>query len=234
MITVRHANERGAANFGWLDSRHTFSFGDYYDPAQMGFGPLRVINEDRVSPGQGFGTHGHKDMEIISYVLEGGLEHRDSKGTGSVIRPGDVQVMSAGSGIRHSEFNHSKTEPVHFLQIWVMPDRRGIAPRYEQKTFTDTEKRGRLRLVASSDGRDGSVVVHQDVELFAALLNSGEKVAHALAAGRRAWLQVMRGAMALDASPKSLVSKPLRPTGRCACSGFIAPRNPRFRSFRRR
>ncbi len=175
MITVRHAKERGVANFGWLDSRHTFSFGEYYDPAQMGFGPLRVINEDRVSPGQGFGTHGHKDMEIISYVLEGALEHKDSIGTGSVIRPGDVQVMSAGTGIRHSEFNHSKTDPVHFLQIWVVPDRQGIAPRYEQKTFPDAEKRGRLRLVGSSDGRDGSVVIHQDVELFAALLTVRRK-----------------------------------------------------------
>ncbi len=198
MITVRRAKERGIANFGWLDSRHTFSFGEYYDPAQMGFGPLRVINEDRVSPGQGFGTHGHKDMEIISYVLEGALEHKDSIGTGSVIRPGDVQVMSAGTGIRHSEFNHSKTDPVHFLQIWVVPDRQGIAPRYEQKTFPDAEKRGRLRLVGSPHGRDGSVVIHQDVELFAALLNAGEKVTHTLAAGRRGWIQVMRGAAALD------------------------------------
>jgi len=197
MITIRHAKERGVANFGWLDSRHTFSFGEYYDPAKMGFGPLRVINEDRVSPGQGFGTHGHKDMEIISYVLEGALEHKDSIGTGSVIRPGDVQVMSAGTGIRHSEFNHSKTEPVHFLQIWVMPDRQGIAPRYEQKTFPDAEKRGRLRLVGSSDGRDGSVVIHQDVELLASLLTAGEKVTHALAAGRKGWIQVIRGAVAL-------------------------------------
>jgi redox-sensitive bicupin YhaK (pirin superfamily) len=198
MITVRHAKERGTANFGWLDSRHTFSFGEYYDPAQMGFGPLCVINEDRVSPGQGFGTHGHKEMEIISYVLEGALEHKDSIGTGSVIRPGDVQVMSAGTGIRHSEFNHSKTEPVHFLQIWVTPNRLGIAPRYEQKTFPDAEKRGRLRLVGSSDGRDGSVVIHQDVELLAALLNAGEKLTHALATGRKGWIQVIRGAVALD------------------------------------
>ena len=197
MITVRHANERGIANFGWLDSRHTFSFGEYYDPAQLGFGPLRVINEDRVSPGQGFGTHGHKDMEIISYVLEGALEHKDSIGTGSVIRPGDVQVMSAGTGIRHSEFNHSKTDPVHFLQIWVVPDRQGIAPRYEQKTFPDAEKRGRLRLVGSSDGRDGSVVIHQDVELLASLLAAGEQVIHALAAGRKGWIQVIRGAVTL-------------------------------------
>ena len=198
MITVRPAKERGTANFGWLDSRHTFSFGEYYDAAQMGFGPLRVINEDRVSPGQGFGTHGHKDMEIISYVLEGALEHKDSIGTGSVIRPGDVQVMSAGTGIRHSEFNHSKTEPVHFLQIWVMPNRQGIAPRYEQKTFPDAEKRGRLRLVGSSDGRDGSVVIHHDVELFAALLNAGEKLTHTLATRRKGWIQVIRGAVALD------------------------------------
>jgi len=197
MIAIRHAKERGVANFGWLDSRHTFSFGEYYDPAKMGFGPLRVINEDRVSPGQGFGTHGHKDMEIISYVLEGALEHKDSIGTGSVIRPGDVQVMSAGTGIRHSEFNHSKTEPVHFLQIWVMPDRQGIAPRYEQKTFPDAEKRGRLRLVGSSDGRDGSVVIYQDVELLASLLTAGEKVTHALASGRKSWIQVVRGAVAL-------------------------------------
>jgi quercetin 2,3-dioxygenase len=198
MINVRHAAERGAANFGWLDSRHTFSFGDYYDPKQMGFGPLRVINEDRVSPGQGFGTHGHRDKEIISYVLEGALEHKDSIGTGSVIRPGDVQVMSAGTGIRHSEFNHSKTEPVHFLQIWVVPERDGLAPRYEQKTFPDRDKRGRLRLVGSSDGRDGSVVIHQDVELFAALLNTGEHVTHALKTGRRGWLQVVRGAVAMN------------------------------------
>jgi quercetin 2,3-dioxygenase len=198
MITVRRANERGTANFGWLDSRHTFSFGEYYDPVQMGFGPLRVINEDRVSPGQGFGTHGHKDMEIISYVLDGALEHKDSIGTGSVIRPGDVQIMSAGTGIRHSEFNHSKAEPVHFLQIWVMPNRRGIAPRYEQKTFPDTEKRGRLRLVGSSDGRDGSVVIHQDVEVFATLLNEGENLTYALASERKCWIQVLRGSVALD------------------------------------
>ena len=198
MIDIRRAEERGTANFGWLDSRHTFSFGDYYDAKQMGFGPLRVINEDRVSPGQGFGTHGHKDMEIISYVLEGALEHKDSIGTGSVIRPGDVQVMSAGTGIRHSEFNHSKTEPVHFLQIWVVPDRQGIAPRYEQKTFPDVDKRRKLRLVGSSDGRDGSVVVHQDVRLFAALLNSGEQVTHALQSGRKGWLQIVRGAVTMN------------------------------------
>jgi quercetin 2,3-dioxygenase len=195
MITVRHAKERGVANFGWLDSRHTFSFGEYHDPAQMGFGPLRVINEDRVSPGQGFGTHGHRDMEIISYVLEGALEHKDSIGTGSVIRPGEVQVMSAGTGIRHSEFNHSKTEPVHFLQIWVLPDREGIAPRYEQKAFPDADKRGRLRLVGSSDGRDGSVVIHQDVEMLAGILAADQQVVRLVPKGRKTWLQVLRGSV---------------------------------------
>src|SRR5215471_7408794 len=195
MITVRRAGERGIANHGWLDSRHSFSFGHYYDPKHMGFGPLRVINEDRVQPGGGFDTHGHRDMEIISYVLEGALAHKDSIGTGSVIRPGDVQVMSAGTGIRHSEFNHSKTEPVHFLQIWIVPDREGIAPRYDQKRFPDEEKRGRLRLVGSSDGRDGSIVIHQDAELRAAILAAGEGATSALRAGRRAWLQVARGAV---------------------------------------
>jgi redox-sensitive bicupin YhaK (pirin superfamily) len=198
MIAVRPAEERGVANFGWLDSRHTFSFGHYHDPKHMGFGPLRVINEDRVRPGAGFDTHGHRDMEIISYVLEGALEHKDSIGTGSVIRPGDVQVMSAGTGIRHSEFNHSKEEPVHFLQIWVLPDRQGLAPRYDQKTFADTEKRGRLRLVASPDGRDGSVLIHQDAEIYAALLASGDTVSHALRKGRKGWVQVLRGAAAVN------------------------------------
>ena len=198
MINIRPANERGRADFGWLDSRHTFSFGDYHDPAHMGFGPLRVINEDRVQPGQGFGTHGHRDMEILSYVLEGALEHKDSIGTGSVIRPGDVQIMSAGTGIRHSEFNPSSTEPVHFLQIWVIPDREGIAPRYAQKTFPDAQKRGRLLLVASKDGRDGSVVIHQDVEIFASVLTAGERVDHQVRPGRRAWLQVVRGSVILN------------------------------------
>jgi len=198
VLTIRRADDRGTANLGWLYSRHTFSFGDYYDPGQMGFGPLRVINEDRVTPGQGFGTHAHRDMEIISYVLEGALEHKDSIGTGSVIRPGDVQIMSAGTGIRHSEFNHSKTEPVHFLQIWIVPDREGIAPRYEQKRFPDEEKRGRLRLVGSSDGRDGSIVINQDVQLFAALLNDGEEVTRELVTGRRAWLQVVRGSVQVN------------------------------------
>jgi quercetin 2,3-dioxygenase len=198
MFRIRRSNERGVANFGWLDSRHTFSFGEYHDPAQMGFGPLRVINEDRVSPGQGFGTHGHRDMEIISYVLEGALEHKDSIGTGSVIRPGDVQVMSAGTGIRHSEFNHSKTEPVHFLQIWVLPDREGIAPRYEQKAFPDADKRGRLRLVGSSDGRDGSVVIHQDVEMLAGIMAADDRVVRMVPKGRKTWLQVLRGGVAAN------------------------------------
>jgi quercetin 2,3-dioxygenase len=195
VLTIRKSGDRGTADLGWLHSRHTFSFADYYDPEHMGFGPLRVINEDRVSPGQGFGTHGHRDMEIISYVLEGALEHKDSIGTGSVIRPGEVQVMSAGTGIRHSEFNHSRTEPVHFLQIWIVPDREGITPRYDQKAFPDAEKRGRLRLVGSADGRDGSIIIHQDVDLFAAILSAGEQVTHALRSGRKGWLQVIRGAV---------------------------------------
>jgi quercetin 2,3-dioxygenase len=193
MISIRPAQARGTANLGWLDSRHSFSFGHYYDPMHMGFGPLRVINEDRVQPGGGFGTHGHSDMEIISYVLDGALEHKDSIGTGSVIRPGDVQRMSAGSGIRHSEFNHSKREPVHFLQIWLLPERQGLPPSYEQKTFTDDDKRGRFRLVASRGGRDGSLVIHQDADVYASLLNESEQVKHALRAGRKAWLQVARG-----------------------------------------
>ena len=198
MITIRPAQERGAANFGWLDSRHTFSFGNYYDPNHMGFANLRVINEDKVTPGQGFGTHGHRDMEIISYVLDGALEHKDSIGTGSVIRPGDVQRMSAGTGIMHSEFNASKTEPVHFLQIWILPEKQGIEPGYEQKTFAEAEKRGTLRLVGSRDGRQGSITIHQDVEFYATSLQEGEAVNHSLADGRVAWLQVARGAVQLN------------------------------------
>ena len=198
MITVRHAAERGTANLGWLDSRHTFSFGQYYDPNHMGFGPLRVINEDRVRPGAGFETHGHRDMEIISYVLEGALEHKDSIGNGSVIRPGDMQVMSAGTGIRHSEFNPSKSEPVHFLQIWVLPDRQGLAPRYDQKTFPASEKRGRLRLIGSPDGRDGSIVIHQDTDIYDALLSSGDAVTNNLKPGHKSWVQVVRGAVEVN------------------------------------
>jgi redox-sensitive bicupin YhaK (pirin superfamily) len=195
MITIRRAEDRGAAKSGWLDSRHTFSFGHYYDPRHMGFGPLRVINEDRVRPGAGFDAHGHRDMEIISYVLEGALEHKDSLGTGSVIRPGDVQIMSAGTGIRHSEFNPSKRDPVHFLQIWLLPKREGLAPRYDQRTFSDADKRGRLKLVASRDGRDGSVTIRQDADLYATILKDGEEASHRLAAGRRAWIQVARGSV---------------------------------------
>ena len=198
MITLRPANQRGHADFGWLDSHHTFSFGGYRDPAHMGFGPLRVINEDRVQPGMGFGTHPHSDMEIISYVLEGALEHKDSIGTGSVIRPGDVQRMSAGTGIQHSEFNHSKKEPVHFLQIWLIPEKAGIKPGYEQKRFEDADKKGRLRLVASPDGREGSVTVHLDTRLYASVLDSGASVNHGLAPGRLGWLQVARGALELN------------------------------------
>ena len=201
MIKARPADERGKANFGWLDSRHTFSFGDYYDAEQMGFGPLRVINEDRVKPGQGFGTHGHRDMEILSYVIEGALEHKDSIGTGSVIRPGDVQIMSAGTGIRHSEFNPSPTEPVHFLQIWVIPDREGIAPRYAQKAFSGAQKRGRLLLVGSSDGREGSVVIHQDVELLASVLGRNDRVQRRFLPGRKGWIQVVRGAIDVNGHP---------------------------------
>ena len=197
MIIPRPGVERGKADFGWLDSRHTFSFGDYHNPGHMGFGPLRVINEDRVQPAKGFGTHPHRDMEIISYVLEGALEHKDSLGTGSVIRPGDVQRMSAGTGIMHSEFNHSNTEPVHFLQIWLIPEREGIPPGYEQKRFEDQDKRGRLRLVASPDGSDGSVTVHLDTKVYASVLDKGQKLTHAPAEGRLQWLQVARGGLML-------------------------------------
>ncbi len=198
MLAIRPADERGLANLGWLNSRHTFSFGHYYDPQFMGFGPLRVINEDRVKPGQGFGTHGHSDMEIISYVLDGALEHKDSLGTGSIIRPGDVQRMTAGTGVRHSEYNASRTDPVHFLQIWIIPEKDGLEPSYEQKTYSDDEKRGRLRLVGSRDGRDGSVTIHQDVDLYASLLASGDEVAYELGEGRNGWLQVARGSVRLD------------------------------------
>jgi len=198
MLTLRKSEDRGRANFGWLDSRHSFSFGHYHDPAHMGFGPLRVINDDRVAGGGGFPTHPHRDMEIISYVLEGGLAHRDSIGNGSVIRPGDVQRMSAGTGIRHSEFNESKSDKAHFLQIWILPEREGLAPSYEQKAFGPEEKRGRLRLVGSRDGRDGSVTIHQDVDLYATLLGTGDAVRHGLKAGRIAWVQVARGTATLN------------------------------------
>ena len=198
MLTLRHADERGVASFGWLDSRHSFSFGDYYDPNHMGFGPLRVINEDRVRPAAGFPTHGHRDMEIVTYVIDGALEHKDSTGTGSVIRPGDVQRMSAGTGIRHSEFNASAEEPVHFLQIWVIPEREGLAPGYEQKTFPEAVRRGGLRLIGSPDGRDGSVTIHQDVALYASLLAKGETVTHETRPDRKVWVQVVRGRVAVN------------------------------------
>ena len=198
MIQKRAAQARGKASFGWLDSRHSFSFGHYYDPEHMGFGPLRVINEDRVVPARGFDTHGHKDMEILSYVLDGGLEHKDSMGTGSIIRPGDLQRMSAGTGVMHSEFNASDTDPVHFLQIWIIPEAPGGDPGYEQKHFADTEKRGRWRLIGSRDGRDNSITVRQDVDLFAALVDGDETLDYALAEGRKGWLQVARGALTVN------------------------------------
>ena len=193
MITVRPAGERGKSDFGWLDSRHTFSFGDYHDPEHMGFRALRVINEDRVEAGKGFGTHPHRDMEIVSYALEGAIAHKDSMGNGSTIRPGDVQRMTAGTGVLHSEFNPSADESLHFLQIWIVPEKRGLAPGYEQKRFDESARSGKLTLVASRDGREGSVTIHQDAEIRAALLDAGQKVEHRLAKGRGAWLQVARG-----------------------------------------
>lgn len=198
MITIRDRDSRGSARFGWLDSKHSFSFGHYYDPAQMGFRALRVINEDRVIPGAGFPTHGHRDMEIISYVLDGALEHQDSTGAKAIIKPGEVQRMTAGTGVRHSEYNASKTAPVHFLQIWIEPEADGLPPGYEQRAYTADEKRGRLRLVASRDGRDGSVTVHQDVDLYASVLGDGDEVAYDLRPGRHAWLQVARGQVRLN------------------------------------
>ena len=198
MITLRPAAQRGATRTKWLDSRHTFSFAEYYDSGHMGFRALRVINDDRVAPAAGFPTHGHADMEIVTYVLDGALEHRDSLGTGSVIRPGDVQRMSAGTGVRHSEINASREEAVHFLQIWLLPERRGLAPGYEQKQLGATQKRGRLQLAASRDGRAGSVTIHQDVNLYAGLFEAGESATLALAPGRGAWVQVARGAITLN------------------------------------
>jgi len=201
MIQVRKSEDRGHANHGWLDSFHSFSFADYFDPAHVQFSVLRVINEDRVAPGGGFPTHGHRDMEIVSYVLEGTLEHQDSLGTGSVIRPGDVQRMSAGTGVRHSEFNASNSELVHFLQIWILPDRSGHAPGYEQKHFAPAELDGTLRIVASPDGRNGSVTIHQDALLYAAKLNAAQQVTHTLVPGRRAYVHIARGALTLNGLP---------------------------------
>jgi redox-sensitive bicupin YhaK (pirin superfamily) len=197
-VRVRLAAERGHAQYDWLDTWHTFSFDTYYDLAHMGFRSLRVINEDRVQPGKGFGMHGHRDMEIITYVLEGALEHRDSLGTGSVLRPGELQRMSAGTGIRHSEFNPSTTEPVHLYQIWLLPDQKGLEPSYEQKTFPETERRGRLRLVASPDSQDGSLLIHQDARVYLSTLDEDQEFEHELQSGRHAWLQVLRGSVALN------------------------------------
>jgi redox-sensitive bicupin YhaK (pirin superfamily) len=195
MNEIRRSNERGYADHGWLKSFHTFSFADYFDPQHVEFGPLRVINEDRVQAGAGFGTHGHKDMEIISYVLAGELAHKDSMGNGSTIRPGDVQRMSAGSGVRHSEFNPSTGEPVHFLQIWIQPDARGIEPSYEEKRFSEEEKRGRLRIIASPDQADGSVLIHQDARVYAGLFDGSERATLRVKPGRRIYVHVARGAV---------------------------------------
>jgi quercetin 2,3-dioxygenase len=197
-VQIRRANERGHADHGWLSSFHTFSFADYYDPRAMGFRALRVINEDRVAAGGGFPRHGHRDMEIISYVLEGELAHKDTTGTSAVIKPGDVQRMSAGTGVQHSEMNASATAPLHFLQIWIIPDRAGHTPGYEQRSFTRAERQGRLRLVASRDGRDGSISIHQDVALWSGLLAPGEATTHVVAANRYAWLQVARGEIVVN------------------------------------
>jgi hypothetical protein len=210
MITVRKSAERGQADHGWLKSRHSFSFADYHDPRHMGFGNLRVINEDRIAPGSGFGTHGHRDMEIVSYVLAGELAHKDSMGTGSsaaasgIIRPGDVQRMSAGRGVQHSEFNHAEGQTTHFLQIWIEPNARGIDPGYEQKHFDDAAKRGSLRLIASPDGRDGSVTIHADASISAALVDGAESIARELDPARKAYVQVVRGS--LDVNGKRLAS----------------------------
>ena len=198
MLSVRKAEDRGHANHGWLDSHHTFSFADYHDPQEMGFGALRVINEDRVQPGMGFGTHGHRDMEIVSYVLEGALQHKDSMGTGSVIKPGDVQRMSAGTGVMHSEFNASQNDLVHFLQIWIVPKFTGIKPSYEQKYFSPEDKRGRLRIVAAPDGREDSVAINQDANIYATLLDGDEEVSHTLLPGRRAYVHVATGKLRVN------------------------------------
>ena len=198
MMKIRKSNERGHADHGWLDTRFTFSFADYFDPAHVQFRSLRVMNDDRVAGGGGFPTHPHRDMEIVTYVLEGALEHRDSMGNGSVIKPGDVQYMSAGTGVTHSEFNASETEPVHLYQIWMFPEKKGLKPQYDQKNFSADEKRGRLRLVASPDGRDGSVKIRQDNDLYVTLLGSGESVKHELEPDRHAYVQVARGSVTLN------------------------------------
>jgi len=212
MIAVRRSNDRGAVNMGWLNAKHSFSFGNYYDPDHMGFGPLRVINEDRIEPSQGFGTHGHKDMEIVTYIIEGALEHKDSMGNGSVIRRGDVQRMTAGTGVMHSEFNHSAEVQTHLLQIWLLPEESGLAPGYEDKTFAEADKKNQLRLIVSRDARDGSLQINQDADVFASALETGASVSHQLRDGRSAWVQVIRGQVALnseklDAGDGASVSK---------------------------
>ena len=201
MLELRRAADRGVAEFGWLDSRHTFSFGHYHDPKQAGFSDLLVINDDRVQPGKGFGTHPHRDMEIFSYVLEGALEHRDSMGTGSVIRPGDVQMMSAGAGITHSEFNPSAEEPVHFLQIWIVPNRTGVAPRYQQEHFAAEDKRGRLRLIISPEAEDGALGVYQDIRVYAGLFDGAQRAEFSLPPQRYAYVHVARGALRVNGTP---------------------------------
>ncbi len=201
MLTIRRADERGGANHGWLDTRHTFSFAHYYDPAHMGFRALRVINEDKVAPGEGFPAHPHRDMEIITYVLDGALEHRDSMGNGSVIRPGEVQRMSAGTGVTHSEYNHSPAEPVHFLQIWIVPDTARVQPSYEQRAFSVEQRTNALVPLASPDGAGGAVPIHQDVTLYGTLLGAGKRVSHALAPGRHAWIHVARGRAEVNGAP---------------------------------
>lgn len=229
MIALRKSNERGHAKHGWLESYHTFSFAGYYDPKFTGFRDLLVINEDRVQPAQGFGRHGHRDMEIISYVVEGALEHKDSMGTGSVIRPGDVQRMSAGRGVHHSEFNHSKDSLVHFLQIWITPQEEGTEPRYEEKNFSSQEKSNRLRLIVSPDGYNGSIKINQDAKLYASVLDEGAEVAHAFKAGRYGWVQVVRGSielndtMLLEAGDGAAISeeKELRLKGRAVASEVL-------------
>ncbi|ELR96286.1 pirin family protein [Gloeocapsa sp. PCC 73106] len=198
MITIRPAQARGTANFGWLDTKHTFSFGSYYDPQYLGFKTLRVINEDKIQPSQGFGTHSHRDMEIITYVLDGELEHKDSIGNGSIIRPGDIQRMSAGTGIAHSEFNASNTAPVHLLQIWILPEISGIEPSYEQKYFAPEEKQGKFKLVGSRDGRDNSVTIHQDVNLYVATLDQDEQVKYCVGDRRSVWMQIARGKVEMN------------------------------------
>lgn len=198
MITARPAAERGAIDLGWLDSKHTFSFGGYQNPAFMGFRSLRVINEDRVQPGQGFATHGHADMEIVSYIIEGALEHKDSIGNGSVMRAGEVQRMTAGTGVRHSEFNPSSDEPVHFLQLWILPEKNGLAPAYEQKNFSREDKHNVLRLIASPQGRDGSLTVHQSADIYASVLDKGEAVTHRFVNSRGGWIQVVSGVLDID------------------------------------